>query len=397
VFVDSQPGFSPDGRTLSFIRRIGVGISDVYLLPLSKDFHPVGDPRRLTFENHLALAPVWASDGQQIIYSSGPYLGPNLFRVAASGSGKPQRLATVGEDATEAAISHRAQRLVYTRLLADVNIWGLGLADGSRKTVVASTRIDGHAQFSPDGKKIAFSSNRDGDFEIWICDSDGSNAQRLTSRGVYCASPHWSPDGQQIAFDSGSSGTSWKVYLVSINGGKPKPLTNGLTTDWQPSWSRDGKWIYFTSNRSGEDQVWKVPSRGGDAMAVTHKGGYFALESQDGRWVYYSKRNEATSLWKVPSEGGEESQVLESVNPLAFAIVQNGIYFILQGPESPGPESAGANSIRFFDFATKESQTIFRSERSIEGYLSVSPDGQQILYSQSDLRGSDLMLVENFK
>jgi Tol biopolymer transport system component/DNA-binding winged helix-turn-helix (wHTH) protein len=393
VVVDSQPTFSPDAHTLAFIRNVGVGIRDIYLLPLSKDFHLVGESRRLTFENQLVFSPAWTLDGQQVIFSSGPYLGPNLFRVATSGSGKPQRLATVGEDGSEVAISHRTHRLVYTRQSNSRNIWCLEVPAGTPKRLIASTRIDGHPQFSPDGKKIAFSSNRRGDFDIWICGSDGSNPQQLTSRGVYCASPHWSPDGQQIAFDSGSSGASWKVYLIGINGGKPKPLTNGLATDWQPSWSLDGKWIYFTSNRSGEDQVWKVPSRGGDAVPVTHKGGFFALESQDGKWVYYSKRHGATSLWKVPSEGGEESQVLESVD-WAFAIVQEGIYFILPGPESTGPNPC---SIRFFDFATKEIRTIFTNERAMEGYLSISPDGKQILYSQMDQEGSDLVLVENFR
>ena len=126
--------------------------------------------------------------GERLSFLLDHYLSPNLFRIAASGSGKPQRLAAVGEDGSEAAISHRTQRLVYTRELLDVNIWRLEVPGphgkiSSPMKLISSTRVDSEAQFSPDGKKIVFNSNRTGSFEIWICDSDGSNALQLTSLG----------------------------------------------------------------------------------------------------------------------------------------------------------------------------------------------------------------------
>jgi len=121
-FADSQPAFSPDGGTLAFIRQVAVGVRDIYLLALSEEFQPVGGPKRLTFGNQLTLRQhVWTLDGREIIFSSG--MVPSLFRIAASGSGKSQRLAAVGEDGCEPAISRRAQRLVYTREILDVNVW----------------------------------------------------------------------------------------------------------------------------------------------------------------------------------------------------------------------------------------------------------------------------------
>jgi serine/threonine protein kinase len=207
AFMDSQPAFSPEGRTLAFIREVAVGVRDIYLLTLSEDLRPIGEPKRLTFENRLTFSPVWASDGREIVFSSGLYLDPRLFRIAASGSGKPQRLAGVGENGSELAISHRSRHLVYTRELIDNNIWRLEVPGRHGKTnppmkLFSSTRVDEDAQFSPDGKKIAFSSNRTGSFEIWICNSDGSHAQQLTSLGVFCGGPQWSPDGERITFDS---------------------------------------------------------------------------------------------------------------------------------------------------------------------------------------------------
>ena len=83
--------------------------------------------------------------------------------------------------------------------------------------------------------------------------------------------------------------------------------------------------------------------------------------------------------------------MLESVFGRSFAIVNEGIYFI------PRPDSAGRYSIQFFNFATKRIRSITTIERPVGYYLSVSPDGRWILYSQIDQMGSDLMLVENFR
>ncbi len=95
-----------------------------------------------------------------------------------------------------------------------------------------------------------------------------------------------------------------------------------------------------------------MPAAGGEAVRVTRKGGFLALESPDSQWVYYTKIDGAGRLWRVPRDGGEETQVLESVDKLAFAIVKEGIYFI------PRPDSAGRYSIQFFNFATKRIRSI---------------------------------------
>jgi Tol biopolymer transport system component len=241
VFADGEPAFSPDGRNLAFTRGVAAGVRDIYLLTLSEDFQPMGEPKRLTFENQVTFRPVWTSDGREIIFSFGPYLSLNLFRITASGSGKPQRLAGVGEDGSQAAISPRTQRLAYTRELLDVNIWCLEVPGphgriSSPKRLISSTRVDMDEQFSPDGKKIAFNSNRTGRFEIWTCDSDGSKAQQLTSLGEYCGSPRWSPDGERITFDSYLAGSP-DVYIISTEGGKPKRLTGNPSGNVISSWA----------------------------------------------------------------------------------------------------------------------------------------------------------------
>src|SRR5439155_22722459 len=131
---DRDPTLSSDGHILAFVRDANLGVGDLYSLALSEDFQPIGKPKRLSFENRVTDKPVWTSDSRELVFSSGTILSPNLFRIAVNGSGKPQRLAGVGEDGSEAAISPRAQRMVYRRYLLDTNIWRHDVPDRNGKT-----------------------------------------------------------------------------------------------------------------------------------------------------------------------------------------------------------------------------------------------------------------------
>jgi Tol biopolymer transport system component len=122
-----------------------------------------------------------------------------------------------------------------------------------------------------------------------VCDSDGSNPVQLTSfRGPNVTCPRWSPDGGRIAFDSNAEG-EFDIWVINASGGKPQRMTTDPANDGNPSWSGDGRWIYFDSARTGEQQVWKIPDSGGDAIQVTRDGGFAPLESPDGKFIYYTK------------------------------------------------------------------------------------------------------------
>jgi hypothetical protein len=130
---------------------------------------------------------------------------------------------------------------------------------------------------------------------------------------------------------------------------------------------------------------------GGEAIQVTQKGGTYAAESPDGRFLHYlrswGQTRETTELWRVPVEGGEETRVVASVCPQFFAVAERGIYF-LSDWRNP--------SVQCFPFATGEIETVARLEGEMAFGLTVSPDGRWLLCSRFEQRGSDLMLVEDF-
>ena len=396
---DSYPAFAPDGKTLAFVRSSSRATTDLYLLRLDG-----GATRRLTFDNTSILGLAWTSDGSEIVFASrrGGSIY-SLWRIPAAG-GTPERLPTIGQSVVSPAISRQGAHLAYTQTLDDQNIWRLELdaagRAGAATSLISSTLDDNGPDYSPDGRKVVFASNRPGGFGIWVCDRDGANPVQLIDRGPYLTgTPRWSPDGRWIAFDSRSNDAGHEgnadIYVISAEGGQPRRLTSDPAEDVTPSWSRDGKWIYFGSTRSGGMQIWKVPTDGGQAAQVTEQGGFEGFESIDGKLFYYAKGRSVPGIWQKPVTGGAETPLLDHHKAgywRFWAVTQKGIYFATANePARP--------VIEFFNFTNRKVTTIatlYKPLSPSDPGLTISPNGRSLLFGQMDQSGSDLMLVENF-
>jgi len=125
---------------------------------------------------------------------------------------------------------------------------------------------------------------------------------------------------------------------------------------------------------------------------VTRGGGLAALESTDGQQLYYAKGNDRTSVRTVPVSGGDEVQVFDSLSIWAnFDVMREGIYYF---PLAVAPRQYRLQFYRFAD-GKKETVAPFEIERSFG--ISVSPDRRTILFAPWESKGSDLMLIENFR
>jgi dipeptidyl aminopeptidase/acylaminoacyl peptidase len=307
-------------------------------------------------------------------------------------------LATVGENGAQATISRQGQRLVYADWKYDNDIWraeviGPGKSSPAVK-LITSTHLEGNPQYSPNGSRIVFASDRSGHSEIWMCNSDGSSPVQLTTLESFSGSPQWFPDGRRIVFDLHREGQS-DIYVTDIESRMPRRLTNDPSDDITPNVSHDGKWIYFSSKRTGRFEIWRMPTEGGEVAQVTHNGGLIPFESADGKVIYYAKAPGETEVWKVPVLGGSETRVLGPVSIFEFAIVANGVYFIEIGTRVY--VGSRGNSLKFFNFTTGLTEKVADVKLNPDGGLSISPDGRYALMTLIDPFVCDLKLVENFQ
>lgn len=404
IMGDSAPAVSPNGSKLVFSRVTGLGPTDLYLVELKKDYSPAREPQRISFFNWVLAGAAWTPRGTNIIFSH----QQELWKVPFSGSGsiesQPQKIETFGSGATSPAIARQGKRMAFVKSYGGpLNIWRVGLGEGSKKggknsssndavDLIPSTGGEFAPQYSPDGKKIAFESDRTGSLEIWTCQSNGANCSMLTFFGTQVTGvPNWSPDGQQIVFYSRPKDKA-QIYVMNSEGGGLRRLTNDTWEDFFPVWSRDKRWIYFASNRTGRDQIWKVQSGGGEPVQVTKNGGFACTESADGKYLYYTQsRDPVASLWKMPVEGGEATKIVEGVAIFNFAVTTRGLYYMSQ----PDKRSR-SKLVQFLSFADQKTRVVATITQDVYHGFSVSPDERWLLYAPHGRGGSNVMVVENF-
>jgi len=392
---DWGPAFSPDGDRILFVRN---GTNDIpeelLLVPKSG-----GDVTRIASEHSRILGPPqWSMDGQSIIYASDFGSHPGLWRVSAETKDAP---AQINDSGWYPAISRRGYRLAYQRITHSLNIWELQLSVSGetesrreQKILIPATSETDQGpgpQISPDGKKLAFMSDRSGTMEIWTSDRNGSNPVQLTAVGS-AGTPRWSPDSDAVVFDvSGRSGA--KIYKIKLGASEPQLLTPDEYENRCPSWSHDGKWIYFASTRSNGYQVWKLPAEGGTPIQITKEGGHAALESTDGKILYYAKNSYANpEIWQVPVDGGVEKPVSGQVRPYTWAswsVTDRGLVFA-------APSLDGRPSLRLYEPAARRLTNLGKIS-TVPFWIGVSRDAKTAVFDQPGWQQSQIMVVENFR
>jgi serine/threonine protein kinase len=391
---DGGPAISPDGLSLAFGRMAVYLMGDLYRLPVDRDLTRRGVEKRVTAGITWPRNPAWTTGGKSIVFESGQYFNPTLWRVDPSGSGTPRRVPlAAGVWGTDFTISRDGGRLALSHSTDDSEVWTLDLTKPPRDATARlhplnSTRHDRYAEFSPDGRRIVFISERSGNAELWVSSADGTGTLRLTSFAnpeFWPWKPRWSPDGKFVVVSAHISGRT-DTYIVDAGGGSVRrlPIGDALASGW----SSDGRYIYFFPGLEARKQVWKLPLAGGDPAQVTQGGGAYAIESPDGKLLYFTRNWPGQStLWSMPVGGGPETQVVESVGPMNFEVGREDVYFRVR--QRVLALNTRTRAIR--EVAALPQRTAFT--------FSVAPDGSMLLYGAPDpaRRNSDILLVENFR
>ena len=376
-----QPAFSHSGDHLAYWCYRTPGEAGLYSLPL-----PDGKPKMIGPLRAFPHGLTWSADDEKLIYS---HWNTSSFQLgeATVANGSVKRLALDGNGQLP-TVSPKGDKLAYSSVSASLNFWRRDLLQPESPAVelIPSSRAQLDAQYSPDGKRIAFASIRSGRQGVWISSDDGSNLVQISNPNYASGSPQWSSDGSRIAFDS-LPRDRWEIYVADVAERKPRKLITNISGVIRPHWSRDGKWIYFTSDEPGRMGVYRCPASGGDAVALSNDiDGDRPQESFDGKTVYFASHEYNSTLKKTALSGqpGTESEVdgLPRVRDSSlWALSPDGIYFV--------PAEAPRSS--------KQIRPIFELDNDFDSGLSVSPDGRWILYSQESDVNSDIMLVDHFR
>jgi len=348
--------------------------------------------RSLTTVREFPTNLAWSSDDKFLILSRALETGPELDELRVSdGTIRKIALSTGGFWPT---ISRDGTKLAFSVQNSHVNIWRRDLLhpNAAPAQMYTSTLEQNAAQYSPDGKRVAFDSARSGLWSVWMADTDGNNLLQISHEGP-AGFPRWSPDSQKVAFQMKDRNGLLGVYLADVSDRVPHKLATNVHETTDPEWSHDGKWIYFRGYEGVGHQFYRCPVQGGDAAILAASQDIIEpIESADGKILYFPSRNVNALIMMLPLDRADTApQPVAGMPNLSvehqWAVVTSGIYFV--------PQTA-PRTICFYDFATGHTREIFKTDRELSDGISVSPDGRYMLYSQLDENNSNIMLVNNF-
>lgn len=383
IIGDVAPRFSPDGRTLAFIRAFHRSYQEVFTVPVTG-----GSARQWTSDSRMVSGIDWTVDSLLAGSSRGGSF--RIWRLAAARA--PVPTAIYGEFPIQFSYSRRAARLVYSLIQNDPNIWRLTLAPALEwKRIAASSGQDASPQYSPDGRRIAFRSDRSGEEHIWVCNADGANPVQVTFGSGRPSVPRWSPDGRKLVFNDAAT---TEMYIAEDEGGRWAVRPFGAR-GVHPVFSPDGQFIYAAAAGS----IVRFPAGGGQAEIVTPTRGLSLDVSPDGRFVYFVREPADTTLSRVDVNTGEVERVLSGLVPYCtscWALSETGIYYLGVRPKAPGQQS-----IFYLDWKTRAARLVADYPEPILpigiGPFSLAPDRKSMLVVRLDPSNADILRADGFR
>ena len=312
--------FSPDGRTILvwLVPDVDHG-TDLWLLPVAG-----GEPRRIPSEllrGYKSLSANWMSDSRHIVLATEPTPGAgfHVYKMdTETGNAEPLTQGTSEE--RDPSVSPDGNRMAFSSGGADSNLMEVS-TDGLRvSTLLATSRREHSASWSPSGRYLTYVSDANGLPEIWLRSPAEGWARpvvRHSAEGhLDFASPRFSPDGLRLAY--ARVGERHLISIVNLSGGQTVPLERESVDQHSPEWSPDGHWIAYTRYVGRKWELAKSASGGGGHPVHLADGGgpLSRLEwSPTGQWICFSTGDR---VYVIPAEGGTPRLLLKGVSAFTF-------------------------------------------------------------------------------
>lgn len=279
--TEASPDFSPDGEMIVF--HGGAGAPDIYWVPSDGSAAPT---KIQGLSSSADVTPTWSPDGSKVGWAS---LGGSVNLVQATPpNGSPSLLYDAAGDESypdwETLYNGNEGVAFQEQDGADFNLLLLNRTTGT----VTDYGSGLHPEISPDGRKLAFSSDRDGNHEIYVLDLtvSGATPVRLTTATGEDVGPSWSPDGSSIAFTSHRDGNA-EIYIMTATGGQQTNFTNRPVDDFEPSWGLDPD---APAGARAEDPSYSVPAKGRHNTDPALSVGILLPTMLGAAWVLHRRR-----------------------------------------------------------------------------------------------------------
>ena len=388
---DRDPTVSPDGKMLAFCRATAWRTAELYVLNLGPDLSPRGAPRRVTDLSYVEH-PAWTFDGGRILFGAA-HDGVGIWQIDRNG-GRLRPVFGAPETAIMPALGKRPDghtSLVFTNLVSATSLWrfssDIGPVGGPEE-IAPSSRTQRFASYSPDGRRLAFSSDRTGYEEIWVSNADGSEPVQLTDlRHPLTEQADWSPGGDMLSFVS-QDRAHRQIYEVRSSGGPAHALTSEEGVRNGGGWSRDGSGYYYTSTRSGRMEVWKTPRDGGQPQQMTANGGQCGFETPRGVFHYWQIEGgrHAALVRRMPA-GDEVVKLAPPGRSCMTALSPKGFFY----------KAADAGDVYLYDESTGQSVRVFEQLPRPFNQFAASPDGRWLIVDFRHEEAADLMIMDRFR
>jgi TolB protein len=226
-----------------------------------------------------ATSPAWSPDGTRLVYNTYGANARIVMTDLTTGRDRVIQAKVRNSSPTTPIFSRDGNSILFARSDDDSKsrLYRVYLGGGDPVLIDEGKGISSSPTFSPDGRRIAFMTDRVGHNEVYIIDADGTNPVWITqiagdlNESRYRGEPDWSSDGVTVALQSRVSG-SFQIMTVNMRDNMATLLTN-VGENQSPSWAPDGRHIVFTSNRSGSDQLWIMDTRSGVTRQLIKQSG----------------------------------------------------------------------------------------------------------------------------
>ena len=394
VDIDYQPAWSPDGKWIAYASVQAQAGGRLRFVPADG----TGTPRDLNLEGESVARPAWSPDGAWLYFATGRSLAvakTTLSRVSfatvADAAPLVQRVTLGASADIDPDVAASGRRLAYAGVSYSPDLWVLDVKTGDQRPLTSTSCLEDYPHLSPDGRTLAFFSDRTGEPSLYTLDLEGRAWQPLTPEGG-ATMPRWSPDGKTVAFirlaPQGVSVALQAVGSLSVKDVVSLPRPASMQgAEWAP----DGRSLVFSQTTPDGRSSIRVVDLAGSVREVAAPGGaaMFATWSPDGRLLAFQHEEHGLrQIWVAPAGGGEARPItkgtLELSHPQWSARHPDRILVVVNH-----------KNLATVSVSTGELTPLTRFDDSTRyvDYPSWSPDGTRVYFSMTRKVG-DLFLLE---